>query len=155
VEGTPLDLPLRDIHLPAAINWWPPAYGWWILLGTALLILAAYFWWAHLVKPTLKKEAAKELKAIEQLFSVNRDAVAAAIELSTFLRRIAISQNHATPVAGLTGHSWLQFLDRPLEAPEFSTGVGKLLLTAPYQPAVDSEAIAQLFQLCHKWVDRL
>ncbi|HAD08873.1 MAG TPA: hypothetical protein DCF62_05290 [Porticoccaceae bacterium] len=37
---------LRDIHLPEAIGWWPPAPGWWLL--TLLLIAAlgyALWWW--------------------------------------------------------------------------------------------------------------
>ncbi|MEC7549612.1 MAG: DUF4381 domain-containing protein, partial [Pseudomonadota bacterium] len=29
---------LADIHLPAEISFWPPAFGWWIL---ALLLLVA------------------------------------------------------------------------------------------------------------------
>ena len=32
---------LRDIHLPADPAWWPPAPGWWLLLGPALLAIAA------------------------------------------------------------------------------------------------------------------
>jgi len=32
---------LRDIHLPQAVHWWPPAPGWWIL---ALVSLALITW---------------------------------------------------------------------------------------------------------------
>ena len=32
---------LRDIHLPQPISWWPPAPGWWILLGLLLVSILA------------------------------------------------------------------------------------------------------------------
>ena len=33
----PEQIPLRDLHLPDAISWWPLAPGWWIVLGLALI----------------------------------------------------------------------------------------------------------------------
>ena len=32
---------LKDIHLPQAVHWWPPAPGWWLV---ALLVLALTIW---------------------------------------------------------------------------------------------------------------
>ena len=30
---------LRDIHLPEGVSAFPPAYGWWVILGGILLLL--------------------------------------------------------------------------------------------------------------------
>lgn len=39
---------LRDIHLPEAVGWWPPAPGWWLL--TLLVLLASYYLVRFLVR---------------------------------------------------------------------------------------------------------
>ncbi|MBV1930617.1 MAG: DUF4381 domain-containing protein [Porticoccaceae bacterium] len=39
---------LRDIHLPEAIGWWPPAPGWWIL--TLVLLVSIAFTIRYLVR---------------------------------------------------------------------------------------------------------
>ena len=43
----PDSLPLRDIHLPAPLGWWPLAPGWWIVgaLVFALLIAGLIWLW--------------------------------------------------------------------------------------------------------------
>lgn len=152
----PLDLPLRDIHLPEAISWWPLAFGWWLLLAAILLLGCVIFLIVkRCLKSTLRKEARQSLQRIEKSFEECADARRCLCELSAFLRRVKLSQKKSDKIAGLTGHAWLKVLDEPLGTQEFSEGVGKLLLIGPYSPQVINEDVGALIQLCRKWVEKL
>lgn len=148
-----IELPLRDIHLPDPISWWPLAAGWWLIGGIVLIaiIIAAVIYW-KITKPNLKKEASKTLDQIEASFNTTEDAPQCLSELSAFLRRVTLSRNASYKSAGITGTDWLQLLDQSLGAPEFSQGIGQILLHGPYQPRVNNEEVSQLIQLCKKWV---
>ncbi|MFT5563123.1 MAG: hypothetical protein ACI9Z9_003008, partial [Litorivivens sp.] len=54
---------LRDIHLPPAIESWPPAFGWWLL--AALSLVAVFFALKYLLglwrKNSYRREAKKGL----------------------------------------------------------------------------------------------
>ncbi|HPY40873.1 MAG TPA: DUF4381 domain-containing protein, partial [Thiolinea sp.] len=72
----PTELPLRDIHLPPEISWWPLAWGWWALLALVVLILVMLFnWWRQRsssqqhVNLSAQASALKELERIEQQYS--------------------------------------------------------------------------------------
>ena len=149
------ELPLKDIHLPASISWWPTAPGWWIAFGLFLLLsfLIVIAIKKHF-KPTLKKEANQALNVIEKAFCESGDAQQCLCALSAFLRRVSLSY-HTSMHAGLTGLAWLQLLDQPLTEPEFSQGIGKILLDAPYRHQADVEEASQLIVLCRKWINRL
>lgn len=150
------ELPLRDIHLPDPISWWPLAPGWWLALGLIILLISLTVFLVKLYfKPTLRKEAAKALEAIERSFLDNGDAAQCLTDLSAFLRRAVLSQKLSTHSAGVTGTAWLALLDQSLDTPEFSQGAGQILLTGPYQSKVKHEDVAQLLQLCRQWVQRL
>lgn len=156
MPNNPLDLPLRDIHLPDPIAWWPLAYGWWLLIGFSLLcILSIILIVRYFLKPTLQKQAAFALDMIEKSYQQTQNASVCITDLSKLLRRIVISQNKEAKLAGLTGEEWLKMLDMNLEKPEFSQGAGQLLLIGPYHYRVDHEEVSQLLQLCRKWVKRL
>ena len=45
----PEQIPLRDLHLPEAIGWWPLAPGWWLVIAIALVGIG-YFIRANLVR---------------------------------------------------------------------------------------------------------
>ena len=35
----PEQIPLRDLHLPEVVSWWPLAPGWWVLIALAAVAL--------------------------------------------------------------------------------------------------------------------
>lgn len=150
-----MELPLKDIHLFDPVSWWPLALGWWILFGAiASSLCLIVFGIRKYAKPTLKKEAAKILDHIEKIFCENGDTVQCLAALSALLRRVSLTI-YSSEYAGLTGNAWLQVLDRGLKEPEFSQGIGKVLIHAPYQPYIDAKETSELIQLCRKWVNNL
>lgn len=153
MNNNPIDLPLRDIHLPDPISWWPLAIGWWLALGAILLaIILTYFIVKWYTKPKLKKHALLALQEIETSYQKTENASHCIAELSILLRRAVLSQKHSKDAPSLTGPAWLELLDQPLKKPEFSQGIGKILLTGPYQQHIDNADVVKLIQLCRKWV---
>jgi hypothetical protein len=147
---------LRDVHAPPSVGWWPPAPGWWWLLGGLLLTLALLALAVALWRRGRSRRAC--LRALRQLRQpAPADDVARARELAamnTLLRHRALALAPADEVAGLTGLAWLHFLDNTLEARAFSEGAGRILLDAPYRPAVgEGEYDRQaLFRLVERWL---
>ncbi|MEM8682735.1 MAG: DUF4381 domain-containing protein [Pseudomonadota bacterium] len=35
----PTEIPIRDLHLPPEISWWPLAPGWWVILAIVAIVL--------------------------------------------------------------------------------------------------------------------
>ncbi len=148
----PNPLPLRDIHLPEAIAWWPPALGWWLL---ALLIPLTGFFCYRLYKHLRRKTAIKTAKKI--LLAIKRDKNQSNLqklcELSALLRRVAVSVSPRTDVAGLTGQAWLAYLDRSVKDAPFSNGVGRCFGHAPYQKTRPTNGeLIELIALCERWL---
>jgi len=131
----PDQLPLRDLHLPEPVGWWPLAPGWWFLLA---LSIALFLWLLHRFQKQRRRNAprryaVRQLANIEADFRQHRDPVALAQQLSTLLRRGMLAYAPRAEVAGLTGNAWLEWLDRDLPVPYFHTEGGKSLLQLPYR----------------------
>ncbi|MCS7467359.1 DUF4381 domain-containing protein [Stieleria sp. ICT_E10.1] len=99
-DATSLDH-LRDIAEPVAVSWWPPAVGWWVLLGAALIGVAIYTidairdWRSNVYR----RIAIKEVEA-----AVDSAAI------SQVLKRTALVAFPRTEVARLSGARWCQWL---------------------------------------------
>lgn len=143
-------LPLKDIHLPEAIGWWPPAPGWWLLpVALILLFIAARAIYKRLTRKTAINSARNLLKNIRN----QNDALQTLTDLSALLRRTAISTDTRSAVAGLQGQAWLDYLDRSLPEQPFKLGVGHFLADAHYRPVVPDEVdIEALIALCERWL---
>ena len=150
----PDQLPLRDIHLPEIITWWPPAMGWWILaILIPLLIMLLFLLYKKLIQRNAIKTARNMLEKIKQDMSSSDEQKLTA--LSILLRRTAISVFPRSEAASLTGQDWLEFLDRPLNDRPFSTGVGTILGDSRYRKKKPQLEISPLIRLCENWLKAL
>lgn len=131
----PEQIPLRDLHLPAAINWWPLAPGWWVLIALATLGLLYLSYKAFLKWRwnAVRRLALRELARVQNEYRQGLDAVSLASELSELLRRTMLAYAPRDEVAGLTGKRWLQWLDQGLDEQPFSKGSGQVLESLPYR----------------------
>ena len=67
------------------------------------------------------------------------------------IRRTCLARYPRADVAGLTGEAWLAFLDETGRTREFSTGAGRVLVSAPYQNRADTDVDA-LVGVTTKWL---
>lgn len=149
-------LQLRDIHLPAAPDFWPPAPGWWIL---GVLALGIASWGALLAwrQFRIHRQRRHILALLEQMERSSDASTTAEYlgQLSNLTRRLALMRFPRHEIASLTGREWLQFLDRSGGDGQFSEGPGKVLAQGPYMRElpddVDSRALTQLVR---QWITR-
>ena len=143
-------LPLKDIHLPAPIGWWPPAPGWWLL---PVLILILWLLVRYLYRRLTRKTAINAAETLLKSLGQQTDTLQTLTALSALLRRTALSIDDRRHVASLRGNDWLEYLDRSLPEPAFSQGIGRCLADAHYQPVVtDDIDISALIDLCERWL---
>ena len=152
-------LNLRDIHLPEPISWWPIAPGWWLLaVGLLLTLISLIIVRKIYLGRQLKRDIAHELEAIKQQYQQTQNKSQLVSALSRLIRRATITFYPSQNIAGLTGEDWLALLDQTNAnaSPDirFESSIGKILLTAPYQP---EEALADFdaqafIRLCESWL---
>ena len=151
----PSTLPLREIHLPESVGWWPPAPGWWLLPVLLLLGLAAT-WFGRLLyrrrKYSAISMARKELAAIRSRYAADTDAGRCVRSVSGLLRRVSISVFPRAESAGLTGADWVAFLQSGSRQ-QASGNIGRLLLEAPYRRQVARAEVEALMGFCSGWIE--
>ena len=140
----PEQIPLRDLHLPEMIGWWPLAPGWWFVIALAVIGLGFLFrrTLRTRARGTARRYALQQLKELTAGFEQHHDTVHFSSQLSELLRRTMLAYSPRQQVAGLTGDEWLAWLDRDLETPLFQTRTGRKLLELPYRrPGDDLSAL--------------
>jgi len=131
----PNAIPIRDLHLPAAIGWWPLAPGWWVvivLLGVGLVFLLRK--WLHSYsRGSARRLALRQLDLYSRDYLSHLNGVLIGTQLSELLRRTMLAYAPRADVAGLTGEAWLKWLDQDLDRSHFVAGDGRYLIEWPYR----------------------
>lgn len=151
----PAQIPLRDLHLPAEIGWWPLAPAWWVLITIASAAALCYLWlfYRRWRADRGRRIALRELAAIEAQYAESHNAMQLAKNLSELLRRALLAYAPRKVVAGLTGDQWLTWLDQGLDEAVFAKGHGRLLGSLPYRSpeqtteSVDVDAMIEAVRL--------
>lgn len=129
----PAQLPLRDVHLPAAPSWWPPAPGWWWLLAALAFALLAWAMWSA----WRASRRRRWLRWFDAGSSRGTPPERLA-EISSMLRRAARQRRPGSEL--LQGEAWLRFLDGPVRR-DFSAGAGRVLLEGGFRPWLDEHEV--------------
>lgn len=144
---------LRDIHVPEAPGFWPPAPGWIVLcgfvavLGLAAAVMAARRWRAG----RFRRQALASLQSLHARHVAGAPDTEIAIELSALIRRVALARCPREEVAGLTGDRWLAWLEATL--PGIGASARTALLDAPYARRCRFD-VARALTACEHWIRR-
>ncbi|RXR04277.1 DUF4381 domain-containing protein [Pseudoxanthomonas composti] len=129
-------LVLRDVHVPAAPGLWPPAPGWWIVIGVVVAVLL----WSCALGVRRQRRQASWRRLFDEAAAQPTPAEQVAA-VSSLLRRAA---RRLDPQADrLSGQAWLRWLDGR-KGTQFTQGPGRLLLEGAFARSVDPQAVAQL-----------
>lgn len=148
---------LHDIILPAPVPWWPPAPGWYWILGF-LAIAASLFAFRTFVRwqqNRYRREALAELARCEHALKNPALRTESIINIAELLKRAALSAWPREHVASLTGPPWFKFLDDTGRT-SFTRGNGALLEQAAFDPhsvaALDQTELDELVSTTRKWL---
>ena len=143
---------LRDIHLPEPVSWWPPAPGWWLVTGLAVVLLALLlrFAWRRLARNRYRRIALAALNGPVREIISDREFLE---EVAAVLRRAALAAYGRERVAPLVGEAWLAFLDETGRTGDFRSGAGRVLGPDLYRPDVEVNR-QELLQVASNWIRR-
>ena len=149
------ELELRDIHLPEASLWWPPAPGWWIALLLLLVLLVILVWAIRWIRhKPLRRLSLHELERIRQQHASGLSDKAVLGDIAVLLRRTLISYHGRDACAASAGEAWIEQLQQVSSQQGFSSEQLQLLTRDRYKPDYACD-IENLLQACERWLRAL
>ena len=146
-QANPLEQ-LKDIHLPDAISWWPPAPGWWLLAVVIIVTVTAttVFIWQYWKKNAYRRQALTTLKTLQQK---QLDQAATITALATLLRQTAIAAKLAN-AQSINGKEWADILQQHMP-----DDVAQLLALSRYQKQPDCQLDdSALYRGVQTWIKK-
>ncbi|MBC3766731.1 DUF4381 family protein [Neptunicella marina] len=142
---------LKDIHLPAQISDWPPAWGWWL---SAILVIVLLVWIIRSIQIAYRKRLAKR-QALAQLNQLDSNSEHYQSEINTLLKRLTLSYLPRAQSASLHQQQWLTLLTQLLPTAKqqhFKTGYQKVIDNL-YRPDASGLSNQDAKSLARQWID--
>jgi len=145
---------LKDIYLPERVSqWWPLAYGWWIVLAAIVLATFVFLVILHFRK--------KKKQYVESVISDFRNEVSNTYQqkpkevlqqISVYLKRVAIQKFPNEDIKTLHSDAWLEFLDSKLKQSNFVNTKANMLGNS-YKPVeLSKQELDEIMCVAEKWI---
>lgn len=129
---------LKDIHIPDTVNFWPPAYGWWLVAFSTLVLLSLIV--VLLIKRHMRGRAKRQAK--QEIRALSFESGAWRLGLNSIVKRVLMSYYPTLPVQQLYGEHLSQLIS--LTLPTSKQALFKQQMSEfqqrLYQVGADSEA---------------
>ncbi len=135
-------LPLEDMTLPGAPDWFPLAWGWWASLAIALLVIV-------LVVLSIRRHKRRLAPKKTALNLIKKEKPAAALEL---VRQVSLCYYPREQIAHLTGKDWYAFLDSQITEPVFAANYEQWQSVLYSKQHIENSE--ELVNHCYQWVDQ-
>ncbi|AJC48523.1 DUF4381 domain-containing protein [Allofrancisella guangzhouensis] len=148
---------LRDIYLPARVSqWWPLAYGWWIVIGIFVvgLVLIAFLFYRKKKRKIYKQSIINDFKATIQKTLENKPQEVLQ-DISIYLKRVALQKFPNEDIKVLHSKAWIEFLDTKLDNQEFSKSSGRLLTDSYKLQILETAELQEIITVSEKWLRRV
>ena len=165
MDSTELLGQLADIHLPAAVAYWPPAPGWWVLV---FMLLSVIVWAALYVIQQIKQRkicayALSELDKIQLDYDqINKDSEAAensaqllfVNQFNAVIRRVALWHYPDSGIASLGGAAWVDFIQEKGDSSGMTEEISEAISQGRFKPHCDVD-VNQLCRFGQQWISSL
>ncbi|MCB1706075.1 MAG: DUF4381 domain-containing protein [Halioglobus sp.] len=111
--------PLANLHplrQPELIGWWPPAPGWWLLLGLVLIAIGVlvYLLRRRRRRNAYRRRALAQLHTLHAQYQSDSRAVEYLGSVNALLKSVALHAYPRDTVASRHGADWREFLNASL-----------------------------------------
>ncbi|AJI53982.1 DUF4381 domain-containing protein [Francisella philomiragia] len=148
---------LKDIYLPARVSqWWPLAYGWWLLLGLIVLAFIIFLIILHFRKKrnSYKDSIINDFRmAIEETQQNKPKEVLQ--NISVYLKRVALQKFPNQQIKTLHGEQWLDFLDSKMKNQNFKNTKANMLANCYRAVELDKQTLNEILTVSEQWLRRV
>lgn len=144
---------LGPLYEPETVQFSFQTPGWYFLAGMLFLlaVFVFYKWLKNYLKNAYRREALKNLAAIEEKYNQQNDSLCLN-DVLILLKLVAIKAFGRQNVAQLYGNNWLLFLEEKGKDTPFSK-YSSAILSAAYNPGeTKNDEVVEIISLTQKWI---
>ncbi len=148
---------LKDIYLPAKVSqWWPLAYGWWLLLGLIVLTFIIFLIILHFRKKrnSYKDSIVNDFRRTIEETQQNKPKEALQ-NISVYLKRVALQKFPNQEIKTLHGEQWLEFLDSKMKKQNFKNTKANMLVNSYRAIELDRQTLNEILTVAEQWLRRV